>query len=66
MDLVIPETCWEQKISDVKEFRVDVFCMGDDWRGRFDFLREYCQVVYFDRTPEISTSKIKDDLETSR
>ncbi len=66
VDLVIPETCWEQKISDVKEFRVDVFCMGDDWRGRFDFLREYCQVVYFDRTPEISTSKIKDDLETSR
>ena len=39
VDLVIPETCWEQKISDVKEFRVDVFCMGDDWRGRFDFLR---------------------------
>ena len=66
VDLVIPETCWEQKISDVKEFRVDVFCMGDDWRGRFDFLREYCHVVYFDRTPEISTSKIKDDLETSR
>ena len=62
VDLVIPETCWEQKISDVKEFRVDVFCMGDDWRGRFDFLREYCQVVYFDRTPEISTTQIKNDL----
>lgn len=66
VDLVIPETCWEQKISDIKEFKVDVFCMGDDWRGKFDFLKDYCKVVYFDRTPEISTTKIKDDLETAR
>lgn len=65
VDLVIPETCWEQKISDIKEFKVDVFCMGDDWRGKFDFLKDYCKVVYFDRTPEISTTKIKDDLETA-
>lgn len=63
VDLVIPETCWEQKRSDIREFRVDVFCMGEDWKGKFDFLKEFCQVVYFPRTPEISTTKIKDDLE---
>jgi len=63
VDLVIPETCWEQKLEDVKEFKVDVLCMGDDWAGKFDFLKSCCEVVYFPRTPEISTTKIKDDLE---
>ena len=61
-DLVIPETCWEQKVSHVQEFKVDVFVMGDDWKGKFDFLKDYCEVVYLPRTPEISTSKIKQDL----
>lgn len=36
--------------------------MGDDWKGKFDFLKEYCQVVYLTRTPEISSSQIKHDL----
>ncbi len=62
VDLVIPETCWEQKISDVKEFRADVFVMGDDWKGKFDFLKDYCEVVYLPRTPEISTTQIKEEL----
>lgn len=62
VDLVIPETNWEQKISDVKEFRVDTFVMGNDWEGKFDFLKDYCEVVYLPRTPEISTTKIKEDL----
>lgn len=62
VDLVIPEKSWEQKISDVKEFKIDVFCMGDDWKGKFDFLKYYCDVVYFGRTPEISTTKIKNDI----
>ena len=62
VDLVIPEENWEQKISDVKEFRVDTFVMGDDWKGKFDFLKDYCEVVYLERTPEISTTKIKNDL----
>lgn len=62
VDLVIPEKNWEQKISDVKEFRVDTFVIGDDWKGKFDFLKEYCEVVYLERTPEISTTKIKNDL----
>lgn len=62
VDLVIPEENWEQKISDVKEFRVDTFVMGDDWKGKFDFLKDYCDVVYLERTPEISTTQIKKDL----
>ena len=62
VDLVIPETEWEQKIKDVKENKVDVFVMGDDWDGKFDFLKEYCEVVYLPRTSGISTTKIKNDL----
>lgn len=62
VDLVIPEENWEQKKSDVKEFKVDTFVMGDDWKGKFDFLSEDCEVVYLPRTPEISTTQIKKDL----
>lgn len=62
VDLVIPEEGWEQKITDVQEFKVDTFVMGDDWKGKFDFLKEHCEVVYLERTPEISTTKIKKDL----
>lgn len=62
VDLVIPENNWEQKIDDVKEFKVDTFVIGNDWKGKFDFLKEYCKVIYLPRTPEISTTKIKQDL----
>lgn len=64
VDLVIPETCWEQKISDVLDYKVDVVVMGSDWAGseRFDYLKEYCEVVYLERTAGISTTKIKSDL----
>lgn len=63
VDLVIPEENWEQKRSDVKEYHVDTFVMGDDWEGKFDFLKEEgCEVVYLPRTPEISSSQIKEDL----
>lgn len=63
VDLVIPEENWEQKVTDVEEFKVDVFVMGDDWMGKFDFLREQeIEVVYLPRTPEISTSQMKQDL----
>ena len=62
VDLVIPEECWEQKVSDVKDFRVDTFVMGNDWEGKFDFLKDSCEVVYLPRTPEISTTQIKKDL----
>ncbi|NLM48421.1 MAG: glycerol-3-phosphate cytidylyltransferase [Epulopiscium sp.] len=62
VDLVIPEECWEQKIQDIKEYKVDIFVMGNDWEGKFDFLKDYCEVIYLERTPEISTTKIKADL----
>ena len=62
VDLVIPEENWDQKISDVKEYHIDTFVMGDDWAGKFDFLKPYCEVVYLPRTPEISTTQIKHDL----
>ena len=62
VDLVIPEENWEQKISDVQLYKVDVFVMGDDWEGKFNFLKEYCEVVYLPRTPEISTTQIKKEL----
>jgi glycerol-3-phosphate cytidylyltransferase len=66
VDLVIPEKNWEQKISDIKEFKVDIFVMGDDWEGKFDFLKDYCEVVYLSRTPEISTTKMKTELKIGR
>ena len=62
VDEVIPETCWEQKTTDVKEHDIDIFVMGDDWKGQFDFLKDQCEVVYLPRTEGISTTKIKHDL----
>ena len=63
VDLVIPEENWEQKVSDVKEYHIDTFVIGDDWTGKFDFLKEQgVEVVYLPRTPEISTTQIKNDL----
>ncbi|WEG73785.1 glycerol-3-phosphate cytidylyltransferase [Vagococcus intermedius] len=62
VDQVIPETTWEQKISDVVDNEIDIFVMGHDWEGKFDFLKEYCEVLYLPRTEGISTTKIKEDL----
>lgn len=63
VDLVIPEENWEQKRTDTKEYHIDTLVMGDDWAGKFDFVTENgCEVVYLPRTPEISTTQIKQDL----
>jgi len=63
VDLVIPEESWEQKVCDVHEYHIDTFVMGDDWEGKFDFLKdEGVEVVYLPRTPEISTTQIKANL----
>lgn len=62
VDEVIPEYTWEQKIQDVTDNNIDTFVMGDDWEGKFDFLKDYCEVVYLPRTDGISTTKIKTDL----
>lgn len=67
VDLVIPETCWEQKVNDVKEYHIDTFVMGDDWAGKFDFLKETgVEVIYLPRTPEISTTQIKNQLKEDK
>ncbi len=62
VDEVIPEHNWEQKVDDVKNHEIDVFVMGDDWKGDFDFLKDHCEVIYLPRTVGISTTKIKKDL----
>ena len=63
VDLVIPEENWEQKVNDMHEYHIDTFVIGDDWKGKFDFLKdEGVEVVYLSRTPEISTTQIKNDL----
>ena len=66
VDKVIPEENWEQKISDVKEHDIDVFMIGQDWEGKFDFLKEYCEVVYLSRTENISSTEIKENIKNNR
>ena len=64
VDLVIPEDNWEQKKTDVAKYNVDVFVMGDDWKGKFDFLANQCEVVYLSRTPDISSTELKAQLKS--
>lgn len=62
VDLVIPENTWAQKVEDIQHYHIDTFCMGDDWEGKFEELRDHCEVVYLARTPEISTTQIKSNI----
>lgn len=62
VDNVIVENSWEQKILDIKKYNVDILVMGDDWLGKFDYLKEYCKVIYLPRTKNISTTFIKNKL----
>ena len=62
VDEVIKENNWDQKIEDIKKYNIDIFVMGDDWEGRFDYLNEYCEVIYLPRTEGISTTEIKENL----
>jgi len=62
VDRVIPEHSWEQKREDIEKYHVDIFAMGDDWKGKFDFLKEHCEVVYLERTRDISTTQLKKSL----
>ena len=61
---VIKEDCWEQKIEDVQNEKCDLFVMGDDWKGKFDFLEPYCKVIYLARTEGVSTTEIKSILKS--
>ncbi|PNZ46373.1 glycerol-3-phosphate cytidylyltransferase [Staphylococcus simulans] len=62
VDLVIPESNWDQKTKDVDRYEVDTFIMGHDWEGEFDFLKDKCEVIYLKRTEGISTTQIKKEL----
>ncbi|UYO00441.1 MAG: adenylyltransferase/cytidyltransferase family protein [Devosia sp.] len=59
---VFPERTWEQKVQDIQRIAADVFVMGDDWAGKFDDLSQYCDVVYLSRTPDISSSIVRNSL----
>lgn len=59
-DEIIVEEYEGQKIDDIKRYNIDIFTVGSDWVGKFDYLNEYCQVVYLDRTKGISSSEIRD------
>jgi len=63
VDMVIPENNWEQKAEDIKLHHVDIFAMGNDWEGKFDFLKNQCEVVYLERTDGISSTDLKDTLQ---
>ena len=64
VDLVIPEETWEQKIDDIRKYEVDVVVMGSDWADsdRFDYLKDYCELVFLERTEGISTTQVKEEL----
>lgn len=62
VDKVIPEENWDQKTTDIEKFNVDLFVMGNDWKGKFDFLADKCEVIYLSRTKNISSTKLKTSL----
>lgn len=64
VDLVIPEDSWDQKRSDIEIYKIDTVVMGGDWAGsdRFEYLKDYCDVVYLSRTEGISSTQIKEEL----
>ena len=62
VDEVVPEENWDQKTSDISKYQIDIFTMGDDWKGEFDFLAQFCRIQYLERTPSISSTLIKQKL----
>lgn len=58
-DEIIIEDHEGQKLEDVQKLNIDIFTVGSDWRGRFDYLNEFCQVVYLDRTKDISSTELR-------
>lgn len=62
VDKVIPENSWDQKFTDIDKYKIDAFVIGDDWKGKFDILKEKCEVIYLPRTPNISTTQLKNHL----
>lgn len=62
IDLIIPENSWDQKIKDIQQYQIDILVMGSDWTDKFDYLKDYCDVIYLPRTEYISTTDIKEEI----
>ena len=62
-DQIIIEDYVGQKIDDIQKYDVDIFAIGSDWEGKFDYLKEYCEVVYLPRTEGISSTMLREDLQ---
>lgn len=62
VNLIIPENNWDQKRQDIFNYKVDIFVMGSDWEGKFDYLKPYCSVIYLPRTKDICTTSIKEEI----
>lgn len=66
VDQVIPEENWAQKRDDIARLGADLFAMGDDWVGKFDDLRDLCEVLYSPRTENVSTTELKELIQHMR
>jgi glycerol-3-phosphate cytidylyltransferase len=64
VDEVFVEESLELKRDYVEKYHADVLAMGDDWKGRFDFVSDLCEVVYFPRTPSVSTTELIEHMAT--
>ena len=65
VDLIIPENTWEQKPDDIRQYNADIFVMGDDWKGKFDYLSSICEVIYLPRTPDVCSTEIRKQLNSN-
>ncbi|MBQ4636061.1 MAG: glycerol-3-phosphate cytidylyltransferase [Akkermansia sp.] len=65
VDLVIPENTWEQKPDDIRQYDADIFVMGDDWKGKFDYLSSICEVIYLPRTPDVCFTEIRKQMNSN-
>lgn len=63
VDMIIPEESWEQKIQNIQQYNIDIFVIGDDWKGKFDFLHSFCEVIYLPRTEGVSSTLLRGGLE---
>ena len=65
-DMIIVEEYDGQKIDDIKKYNIDIFTIGSDWRGKFDYLGNYCEVKYLERTKGISSSEIRSEKRATK
>jgi glycerol-3-phosphate cytidylyltransferase len=62
VDFAFPEESWDQKSRDIKKYSASIFAIGDDWAGKFDHLKDICEVIYLPRTEGISSTEIRQTL----